>query len=131
MISVTLRHTTNGAGGACTKAQTMGMSPADESSVKGNVVTLDLATTDFEVVKADGDSSGKTGHFHVFVDKDPSRYSGQPIPAGDPAIVHSSVAPIAPTGLTPGEHTIWIVLGNGNHVAFDPPVMDKLTVTGT
>ena len=32
------------------------------------------------------------------------------------------------TGLTAGEHIIWVVLGDGTHKAFDPPVMDKLTV---
>jgi hypothetical protein len=81
------------------------------------------------LVKADGDTSGKSGHLHVFVDKDPAQFKGQPIPTGDPAIIHSATSPIEVTGLTAGEHTIWVVLGNGSHVAFDPPVMDKLTVT--
>jgi hypothetical protein len=33
------------------------------------------------------------------------------------------------SGLEKGEHTIWVVLGDGTHKAFDPPVIDKLTVT--
>jgi uncharacterized protein (DUF736 family) len=95
----------------------------------GQPLSIDVVVEGVQLVKADGDKSGKTGHLHAFVDRDPTRYSGQTIPAGDPAIIHSATAPIAVTGLTAGEHTIWIVLGDGAHVAFDPPVMDKLTVT--
>ena len=104
---------------------------APSTSAAATPLSIDVAVDGVSIVKPDGDTSGKTGHLHAFVDKDPSRYSGQPIPAGDPAIVHSAVSPIVLTGLTAGEHTIWVVLGNGNHVAFDPPVMDKLTVTVT
>jgi uncharacterized protein (DUF736 family) len=97
----------------------------------GQPLSIDVATEGVTLVKADGDTSGKTGHLHVFVDKDPAQFKGQPIPSGDPAIIHTATSPIVVTGLTPGEHTIWVVLGNGAHVAFDPPVMDKLTVTVT
>jgi hypothetical protein len=82
-----------------------------------------------QLVKADGDTSGRTGHLHAFVDKDVT--AGQPIPVGDAAIVHSATSPVMVTGLTPGAHTIRIVLGNGNHVPFDPPVVDTVTVTVT
>ena len=95
----------------------------------GSPLSIDVAVEGVQLAKADGDTTGKTGHLHVFVDKDPAQFKGQPIPAGDPAIIHSAVAPVAVPGLTAGEHTIWVVLGNGAHVAFDPPVMDKLTVT--
>jgi hypothetical protein len=61
------------------------------------------------------------------VDQEP--VAGQPLPQGVPTVVLSAVSPIVVTGLTAGSHTIWIVLGNGNHVPFSPLVAKKLTVT--
>ena len=95
----------------------------------GQPLAIDVAVEGIDLVAANGDTSGRTGHLHAFVDRDPARYAGQPIPAGDPAIIHSATSPITVTGLTPGEHTIWVVVGNGAHIALDPAVMDKLTVT--
>ena len=95
----------------------------------GEALSIDVVVEGVQLVKADGDTSGRTGHLHAFVDKEPT--PGQPIPVGDPAIVHSATSPVSVTGLTPGEHTIWVVLGDGTHVPFDPPVADKLTVTVT
>jgi hypothetical protein len=94
----------------------------------GQPLSIDVAVAGVQLVKADGDTSGRTGHLHAIVDIEPT--AGQPIPVA-PGIVHSATAPIVVTGLTPGEHTIWIVLGNGGHVPFDPPVMDKITVAVT
>lgn len=92
-------------------------------------LSIDVVMEGVQLVKPDGDTSGRTGHLHVFVDKEPA--PGVPIPAGDPTIIHSATSPITVTGLTRGEHTIWVVLGDGTHVAFDPPVADRLTVTVT
>ncbi len=50
-------------------------SPANGEHIKGNVVSLALESTGITIVKADGDASGKSGHFHVFIDADP-------VPAG-------------------------------------------------
>ncbi len=95
----------------------------------GAPLSIDVVTEGVQLVKADGDTSGKSGHLHALVDRKPSQYMGQPLPAADPAVIHSATSPIVVNGLTPGEHTIWIVLGNGSHIPFDPPVLDKLTVT--
>lgn len=95
----------------------------------GQPLAIDVDVEGLQLVAADGDTSGRTGHLHAIVDRDPTRYGGQPIPTGDPTIVHSATSPITVTGLTPGEHTIWIVAGNGAHVPLAPPVMDKVTVT--
>lgn len=95
----------------------------------GSPLSVEAKVEGITLVKADGDTSGKSGHLHVFVDKDPAQYKGQAIPAGDPAIIHSATSPVAVTGLAAGEHTIWVVVGDGTHKALDPPVVDKLTVT--
>ncbi|MGI8426586.1 MAG: DUF6130 family protein [Actinomycetota bacterium] len=88
-------------------------SPKDGEAVKGNVVDLVLSSENFKLVKADGDVSGKTGHYHVFLDK-------EPVPAGtvipkEKGITHSAESPVKLTGLTVGDHTIKVVLGDGEH----------------
>lgn len=90
------------------------VSPSSGAAVKGNVVDLDMAASGITIVKADGDTSGKTGHFHVFIDREPVA-PGATIPK-EPGIVHSASDPIQLTGLGVGDHTLTVVLGDGNHV---------------
>jgi len=113
---------------ACNKAPavvtlTLGHVPA---TVEGNVVSLPVSVTGIKIVKPDGDTSGKTGHYHVFIDKRPTK-RGQTIPK-IPGIVHSEVSPIMIYGLTPGSHVFHVVLGNGAHVRIDQKVHAMVTV---
>jgi hypothetical protein len=96
----------------------------------GQPVSVDVMTEGVRLVPADGDTSGRTGHLHVFIDRAPTP-AGETIPkAAD--ILHTAATRIElPAFTTPGEHTIWVVLGDGNHVPFEPPVMDKVTITVT
>ena len=100
---------------------------APATATAGQPISVEAVVEGVQLVKADGDTSGKTGHLHVFIDKEP--VAGQAIPVGDPMIIHSATSPISVPALTAGPHTIWVVVGNGNHIAFDPLVADKLTVT--
>lgn len=88
-------------------------SPDQGALIKGNVVPLRLAVEGISIVKADGDTSGKSGHFHVFIDRDPTP-AGQAIPK-EAGVVHSADNPVILTGLTAGEHRIVAVLGDGAH----------------
>ena len=106
--------------------------PATGTEVEGNVVTLDVSASGVEIVKADGDTSGRTAHYHVFIDRPPVA-PGEAIPVGtakDEAhdgedadhaeealtpVVHTAVAPIVLTGLGIGHHQIYVVLGDGTH----------------
>jgi len=89
------------------------VSPQPDSTVKGNVVELKLAPQGVQIVKADGDTSGKTGHFHVFIDRTPPP-AGAGIPK-EQGIVHSADNPIRLSGLTVGKHQLVVVLGDGAH----------------
>lgn len=94
----------------------------------GQGFSISVKVHGVRLVAADGDTSGQTGHLHVFIDRDPTP-SGQAIPK-EPGIIHTAATTIdIPAFTTPGEHVLWVVLGNGNHVPFNPPVLDKLTVT--
>lgn len=92
----------------------------------GAPVPLTIKLAGATVVKADGDTSGKTGHFHVFIDRDPILTGPIPKEAG---IIHTIESSVAVPGLAAGEHTIWVVFGNGVHTSLKDPVMDKVTVT--
>lgn len=104
-------------------------SPADNTTVKGNTVSLDLSPAGVSIVKADGDKSGKSGHFHIFIDREPVP-AGQVIPK-EPGIVHSAKDPTLLTGLSVGSHTLSVVLGDGIHTRIGNSVSTiKVTVEG-
>lgn len=88
-------------------------SPNDGESLGGNVVQLDMEVENIRIVKADGDTSGRTGHFHVFIDRDPVP-EGSVVPQ-EPGIIHTTDDPIMVTGLPVGEHNLRVVLGDGTH----------------
>jgi hypothetical protein len=97
---------------------------------EGDDVAIGLKAEGVEIVAADGERSEETGHFHVLVDPSDPPEAGGLIPAPEPnRIVHTVTDEVTISGLDRGEHTIWVVLGDGQHYAFDPPVMDRLTVT--
>ena len=99
-------------------------------TVDGEDVTLELAAEDVEIVAADGSASTDSGHFHILVDPATPPEAGKIVPeAEEGKIYHTAEDSLAIEGLEKGEHIIWVVLGNGLHRAYDPPVMDKLTVT--
>ena len=101
---------------------------APATATVGQPITISVKVAGVRLLPADGDTSGTTGHLHVFIDRAPIT-AGQAIPKA-PDIIHTAATSIEiPAFTTPGEHTLWVVLGNGNHVPFNPPVLDKLTVT--
>lgn len=102
---------------------------APATVAEGQPVIVEVELVGFSLAKADGDTSGRTGHLHVFVDRPPTP-AGQPIPV-EPSIIHSAATSIEVPGLDTGEHALWVVAGDGTHVPLAPAVMDKVTVTVT
>ncbi|MGI8984391.1 MAG: DUF4399 domain-containing protein [Acidimicrobiales bacterium] len=119
-MGATQTETTVKIEGPSLKATAPASTPADQP------VVLDVKVEGLNLVKADGDTSGRTGHLHVFVDREPTP-AGQPIPV-EPGIIHSVETRIEVAGLAPGEHTLWVVAGDGTHSPLNPRVMDKVTV---
>lgn len=93
----------------------------------GQPVTVTIRVEGVTLAAADGDRSGRTGHLHLFVDREPTA-PGQPIPK-EAGIIHTAETTVEVSGLAPGEHVIWVVLGDGVHIPFDPLVADKVVVT--
>lgn len=88
-------------------------SPEDGTTVEGNVVVLGLQAEGIEIVPADGDTSGETGHFHIFIDIPPVA-PGEEI-AKQADIIHSTDTSVSIPGLSAGEHSFTVVLGDGTH----------------
>ncbi len=58
-----------------------------------------------------------TGHHHLLIDSDPPANLGAPLAASE-------------TLVTPGKHTLQLLLGDQNHIPHDPPVISKkITIT--
>jgi len=103
---------------------------ASPTMKKGDDLVVDLKSEGVEIKKADGDTSGESGHFHLLVDPASPPKAGDLIP--DPVenkVIHTTESSATIKDLSAGEHIVWVVLGDGTHHAFDPPVMDKLTIT--
>jgi hypothetical protein len=91
----------------------------------GQDVTVKLHSAGVDIVPANGDTSGKTGHYHVLVDMEPIFRAAIP-PAVPNKIIHTAGSSATIHGLSSGPHRVFIVLGDGTHKAFAPPVMDSL-----
>lgn len=102
---------------------------APATAKEGDDVQVQLSSEGVDIVAADGDTSGESGHFHVLVDPEAPPQAGDTVPESEEGkIYHTAEQSLTIEGLEKGEHIIWVVLGDGAHEAFDPPVMDKLTV---
>src|SRR6266581_1618394 len=73
-----------------------------------------------------------TGHHHLLIDTDAPADLNSPLPASD-KVVHFGKGQTETTlSLTPGKHTLQLVLGDYSHVPHNPPVVSKkisITVT--
>jgi hypothetical protein len=69
-----------------------------------------------------GSSDANTGHHHLLVDAPLPDAMGVPIPKDERHLHFGKAQTEAQIELPPGEHTLQILLGDGNHVPHDPPV---------
>ena len=72
-----------------------------------------------------GDTMANMGHHHLLVDSSEDPKPGEPIPADKNHLHFGKGQTEARLDLAPGEHTLQLVLGDANHMPFDPPVMSK------
>ena len=97
--------------------------PADGATV-GRKVTVKFGLSGMELVPA-GTNKPNSGHHHLLIDA--------PLPAFDREIpsdlnhVHFGRAQTeAEVTLTPGDHTLQLLLGDHEHLAHDPPIFSKV-----
>jgi hypothetical protein len=104
--------------------------PRDGDTISADSLSVVLSASGVEIAPADGANTPGRAHHHVFLDADLSA-AGQPIPAGQPGIVHlgTGVSEVTLTGLVPGRHRLIAVLALGDHVPLDPWAVDTVFFT--
>jgi len=105
------------------------IAPADGATVK-SPVTVQFGLSGMGVAPA-GVAKEKTGHHHLLIDTDTREVDiTRPLPATE-KIRHFGGGQTETTlELTPGKHTLRLLMGDENHVSFDPPVMsERITIT--
>ena len=104
------------------------VSPEDGATVP-QTFTVKFAVENIALAPA-GDVTKNTGHHHLLIDVKDLSAEGQPIPQGNPHIMHFGKAQTqADIKLAPGKHTLQLELGDSGHMPFDPPIVsEKITV---
>lgn len=104
------------------------ISPAD-GEVVSSTFTVKFGLSGMGIAPA-GIDMDNTGHHHILIDLDEMPDMSMPLPTTD-NVVHFGVGQTETTlTLTPGEHTLQLLLGNYLHVPHQSPVMsEKITVT--
>ncbi len=72
-----------------------------------------------------GDLLANTGHHHLLIDVDEVLDTETPIPSNKRYLHFGTGQTEARIDLPPGTHTLQLVLGDAEHIPFDPPVVSK------
>lgn len=92
--------------------------------------TVETVATGVQIVDPARDQgAGGTGHLDLVIDPEEDPIGGTaPLPV-DATHIHATGTSTQIGGLPAGEHTVWVVLTDTNHVPVDPPVADRVVVT--
>jgi hypothetical protein len=72
-----------------------------------------------------GDKTPNTGHHHLLIDVDEALDPNEPIPSDKKHMHFGAGQTEVRLELPPGPHTLQLVLGDADHIPFDPPVVSK------
>lgn len=104
------------------------ISPADGTHVNGKF-TVRFGLHGMGVAPA-GVDMPNTGHHHLLINADPMPDLTKPLPSSDSVRHFGKGQTETDLELPPGKYTLQLVLGDANHVPFDPPLTShKITVT--
>ena len=104
------------------------VSPADGATVKGPV-TVVFGLAGMGIPPA-GVPFENAGHHHLLIDTDLPKDLGMPLPATANVVHFGKGQTEASVALTPGKHTLQLLLGDHMHIPFDPVVASpKITIT--
>ena len=77
-----------------------------------------------------GDQFPNSGHHHLLIDVDEPLNSSEPIPQDKKHLHYGAGQTEALIHLSPGQHTLQLVLGDAKHFPFNPPLVSKkITIT--
>lgn len=106
------------------------LSPADRATVS-SPVTIRFGLRGMGVAPA-GVDLPNTGHHHLLIDTEQLPSFDMPLPASD-TIRHFGLGQTeVELALTPGQHTLQLVLGDWLHTPHQPPIVsERITITVT
>jgi len=92
--------------------------------------TVQFGSEGIQIAPADIMIPG-TGHHHLYINAELSELDIQySIPSDDTHIHYGAGQTEAEIWLAPGTHTLQLVMGDGNHVPHDPPIVSEIiTIT--
>src|SRR3954452_22449643 len=106
------------------------ISPKDGTKVS-SPVTVQFGLKGMGIAPA-GVKIESTGHHHLLIDSDAPTDLSQPLPASDKVVHFGKGQTETTVKLTPGKHTLQLLLGDSTHVPHNPPVISKkVTITVT
>ena len=113
-----------------TDAQVYIISPKDGAKVS-SPVTVQFGLKGMGIAPA-GVKIENTGHHHLLIDTDAPTDLSQPLPASEKVVHFGKGQTETSVKLTPGKHTLQLLLGDSTHVPHNPPVISKkITITVT
>lgn len=111
-------------------AQAYIISPKDGAKVS-SPVTVQFGLKGMGIAPA-GVKIENTGHHHLLIDTEAPTDAAQPLPASDKVVHFGKGQTETSLKLTPGKHTLQLLLGDSTHVPHNPPVLSKkITITVT
>ena len=111
-------------------AQVYIISPKDGAKVS-SPVTVQFGLKGMGIAPA-GVKIENTGHHHLLIDSDAPTDLSQPLPASEKVVHFGKGQTETTVKLTPGKHTLQLLLGDSTHVPHNPPVLSKkITITIT
>lgn len=88
-----------------------------------------MATNGYTVEPAKKGVNPGKGHHHLIIDNDIPSDLSKPIAKDDTHIHMGDGSTCKTINLAKGQHTITALFAQGNHVPYNPPVTDSVTVT--
>ena len=111
-----------------TNAQLYIIEPVDGATVQ-ETFKVKFGLSGMGVAPA-GQNIKNTGHHHILIDMDKLPDLTKPLPATDQIRHFGGGQTETELTLTPGEHTLQLLLGNYMHIPHDKPVISKkITIT--
>jgi Domain of unknown function (DUF4399) len=101
-----------------------------DGATVSNPVTVKFGIKGMTLAPA-GTATPNSGHHHLLIDTDVPADLSKPLPAIPDKIVHFGKAQTETIlTLSPGKHTLQLLLGDQNHIPHNPPVLSKkITIT--
>ncbi len=113
-----------------TGAKVFFVEPKNGAEISGPVKVV-MGVQGIEVAPA-GTDKPDTGHHHILIDTDvpTGEKALAPMPAEDNIKHFGKGQTETKLALAPGKHTLQLVVGDGNHIPYDPALAsEKITIT--